>query len=396
MLVLLRTRTFGPILRMIYVIWKDISNYLFIYMLVLVSFAMLFASALWRIYQFSSIQLTMRTLFHWGIAGVDVSDITSRMLLASTLGILWTLISAVFMLNLLIAVLSCRYEQLAPQAQADYVCIVYQSYHQSRCDTDYASLVIAPAPFNFLTAPALPLYLLFPTHAPRINHFFTVLSYQVMFLAGLCIFTVYTAVISLWTYVLVPVALVKKGGWRGSLWVVPWGLAGPLYLLFLYFYSLPSFYHYAYFDDKEEEVQEPDLYRSLRDHLGRLARSAPSVLMPFDLLVTTLRQFPGAPLSLLPDSELSSARSTLQSGSIQVMSQTGAFLQSLTLLQWRKMRKLLMPFQSKADPKNPHNRVIDVARGYAFFCKFSGTPDRLKAANIQYVQTALYLAADFP
>jgi len=381
---------------MIYVIWRDIANYLFIYALTLVSFAMLFTSALWRIEEFSSVQLTVRTLFHWGIAGLDAGQISSRPWLASILGLIWTIISAVFMLNLLIAVLSSRYEQLAPQAQADYVCIVYQSYQQSRCDSDFGSLVIAPAPFNSLTLPALPLYLLFPTHAPRINRFFALLSYQVLFLVGFCVFTLYTGVVSVWTYLLMPVAMVKKGGWRRSFWVVPWVFAGPVYLLFLYFYSLPSFCRYVYYEEEEESTTELSIYRSMKEHLGRLICSIPPFPLSFELLVTTLRQFPGTPLSLLPDSELSSARSSLQSGSLNSSSQSSSFMQSLTLLQWRKMRKLLQPFQSLPDPRKPHQRLIDVPRAYEFFRKFSYKPERLRAANIQYVQIALQRTGEFP
>jgi hypothetical protein len=300
------------------------------------------------------------------------------------------------MLNLLIAVLSNRYEQLSPQAQADYVCIVYQSYLQSRCDSDFGSLVIAPAPFNFLTLPALPLYLLYPQKAPRINSFFSLFSYQVLFLVGLCAFTVYSALVSVWTYLLVPIVMVTKGGWRRSFWVVPWVFAGPAYLLFLYFYSLPSFCRYAYFEEQEENSSEGDIYRSMRDHLERLTNSIPPTLLPFDFLVTTLRQFPGTPLSLLADSQISSARSSIQSASVSASSQSGTFLQSLTTLQWRKMRKILLAFQSLPNPKDSNRKIIDVARASEFFRKFSHKPDRLKAANIQYVQIALQTSEDFP
>jgi hypothetical protein len=241
--------------------------------------------------------------------------------------------------------------------------------------------VIAPAPFNFLTLPALPLYLLYPQKAPRINSFFSLFSYQVLFLVGLCAFTVYSALVSVWTYLLVPIVMVTKGGWRRSFWVVPWVFAGPAYLLFLYFYSLPSFCRYAYFEEQEENSSEGDIYRSLRDHLGRLSRLVSVHLLPFNIILPTLSQFPGAPSALLADN---SAPSSARSSSVQ----SGTLVQSLSFLQWRKMTALLVPFKSlPVSPDKP--QLIDVLRTYKFFRSYHSVSPRLKAVNISYIQRAL-------
>ena len=386
MVVLLRTRTFGPILRMIYVIWKDVLNYLLIYMLALLSFSMLFTSTLWRVENFSSIQLSVRTLFHWGISGIDLEQISSRPALASTLGIIWTLISAVFMLNLLIAVLSSRYEELAPQAKADFVCIVYQSYHQTRCDSDYGCLVVAPAPFNFLTLPAIPLYLLFPQKAKAINNWFNFISFQVMFLAALVCFSAYCGAMLLAMYALVPILIVRRGGWRRSFMIVPWLLAGPVYMLFLWGLSYRHLYSYVYYQEPTGGDSEKDFYSRLTEHLRRLTERIGSGLVPFDEVIPSLRQFPGSIVSMGTSS--SSSGSISQRNSVKSGSSSSGFMQSLAGLQWKKIVKLLSPFASHAQVRNGV-KMIDVRRTYRFFKMFGDNPDRLRAANIQYVQKAL-------
>ena len=385
-IVLLRTRTFGPILRMIYIICKDISSYLFIYALTILSFSMLFASTLWRIPSFSSIPSTIRTLFHWGIAGLDLTQLNSKPELASVLGIGWTLISAVFMLNLLIAVLSARYEALVPQAKADFACLVYMSYNQARCDSQYGSIVIAPAPFNVLTLPAIPLYFFLPGKAAAINHFFSVLSYQVLFAAALLSFFLLQLFISPLIYLYVFLLTFKQFSLRKAIWPFIWLFSGPFYLVFLCGVSFKHLVKYLYYEAENDTEHDFDYIEDVHQLLNRVTfRSRDDVIIPLELLGAILKPFPHtSPLEFLRSSQSASSKSTPAAGIL---------VKSYFSIQWKKTMKLLDRFASvKEQDYLGGEKMINVTRTGEIFEQLRNAPRRLAAVNVGYTQKALIKA----
>ena len=250
--ILLFTRTFGPWIRMISVITKDIVVYLLIYLLAVLSFALTYVVLFRReVDYFGSIQLSVRTLFQWSVAGIDSTIFTAKEELGSVLAIAWAFVSSILLLNLLIAVLSSRFEALAPQVMADYASLMYQSYSQSRYKPPYGGLVVAPAPLNSFTAGLVPLYLLFPRTAPTLDPVFVLLSYQVWFLTGCALFLLYCLKSSLLAYFYIIVHRIKHHKQRkGSLLL--WVFLGPFYLLFLVCVSLLRFSRLMYRRDSED------------------------------------------------------------------------------------------------------------------------------------------------
>jgi hypothetical protein len=237
--ILTQTRTFGPWIRMIFIITKSTLTFLVLFVLVVLSFATGFVFLFRKDGEyFGSIQLSIRTLFQWSVGGIDTSIFTHREELGSILAIVWAFASTIILLNLLIAVLSARYEDLAPKITADYVSIMYQAYSQTRYTEPYGALIIAPAPFNFLTFPLLPLYLLFPKVAPKLDKWFVLGSYQVLFLAAVCLFACYAILISLFVYFHVCYDLISK---RRYLKLPIWLLLSPFYLVYLALISSKRF-----------------------------------------------------------------------------------------------------------------------------------------------------------
>jgi len=242
--ILTQTRTFGPWIRMILIVTKSTFTFLVLFVLVVLSFATGFVFLFRKDGEyFGSIQLSIRTLFQWSVGGIDTSIFTHREELGSVLAITWAFVSTIILLNLLIAVLSARYDDLAPKITADYVSIMYQAYSQTRYTDPYGALIIAPAPFNFLTFPLLPLYLLCPKVAPKLDKWFVLASYQVLFTAAVCLFVCYNCLLSLFVYFHVSYELLVRRHFRK---LPIWTLFSPLYLAYLALVSNKRFIREMY------------------------------------------------------------------------------------------------------------------------------------------------------
>jgi hypothetical protein len=238
MLTLLITRSFGPMIRMVFIVMGDVAVFLGIFLLAQVSFSIFAHSIFYMEPEFSDIWVSLRTLYQWSLGGIDFSVFTERAEWGSLLGVVWMFVSAVILLNLLIAVLSVRYEQLAPQCTADYVSSLYRQYSLTHYKEPYGALVMAPAPFAFLTLPLPPIYFFWPNLAKHINTAFVILTYQPLFLLGMLLFSLYSICYSILAYFFATAELIRHSKW-GKLCL--WLLLGPGYLVWLSLLSLIAY-----------------------------------------------------------------------------------------------------------------------------------------------------------
>jgi hypothetical protein len=301
--ILLQTRMFGPVLRMMYVIIKDVGVFLVLYGLMVFSFTVFFVPLFRRDAEyFGSIQIGFRTLFQWTVSGIDGSIFTYRDELGSFLTIVWALVSTILVLNILIAMLSTRYEQLSSQITSDYVSILYHSYQQTRYERPYGALIMAPPPFNLLHLTLVPLYLLWPGSTKRLDKTFVMLSYQVMFAMGSLCFGIYNLLLGFGAFWLVLWRVIRMEKLKTALL---WLLLGPVYLLYLEVLSFKYFTANMYYglpEDGEAELPA-DIYSPCLKFLESACSSHPtSLILPFADIETVLERFPT--LHKTPDLDL--------------------------------------------------------------------------------------------
>jgi hypothetical protein len=202
-LVLTITRQYGPILRMIQIIIIDVSKYLSVYFISICVFAVAANLLFFREgEQYETFSRSMITMFESSLGGFDFTVFAWRKYTGWVFLTVWIFFSAVILLNLLIAVLSSRYEEINPQANADYASLLYSYYTSSRYTPTYGALVIFTVPWNALLVPFVPL-LCFKRTAGKASFYLTHVSYLLLLVFTFGLFT-------LLNLVLIPYVYLKK------------------------------------------------------------------------------------------------------------------------------------------------------------------------------------------
>ena len=378
LLTLLITRSFGPMIRMVFIVMKDVGVFLCIFLVALVSFGVLAHCLFYIEPEFSDVFLSLRTLYQWSLSGVDFSVFSVRTDWGSVVGVVWMFVSAIILLNLLIAVLSVRYEELAPQCTADYVSAVYRQYSLTHYQEPYGALVMAPAPLTFLTLPLTPLYFFCPRSAKRINTAFVILTYQPFFMLGLLLFVIYTISYSIIAYFYAAANLARRFKW---LKLILWLTLGPGYLIWLGLSSLIAYTRLMYEADPPKMECLPI-----------------EVLHPVIKFLSTLRVFPvlqtedlRAILAKFPirSSEKVTVRERAFSA---VLTRVIPSQNRLSTIKRSQIKSLFEQFKSYRGTEEDEDKgMIDLGRMARIIKMYSARPDKLAAINIYSTQKALTL-----
>ena len=384
--ILLQTRLFGPVLRMMYVIIKDVGVFLVLYGLLVFSFTVFFVPLFRRDEEyFGSLQKGFRTLFQWTVSGIDGSIFTYREELGSFLTIVWALVSTILVLNILIAMLSTRYEQLSPQITSDYVSILYHSYKQTRYQAPYGALVMAPPPFNLFHLALVPLYLVWPGSAKRLDRLFVLLSYQVMFAIGSFCFAVYNLMLGFAAFWLALWKVVQTERGRRLGTVLLWFLAGPLYLLYL---EVLSFRHFAanmYSDLVEDQGAElyTDIYAPCLKFLESVcATHLTPLILPFADITAVLERFPT--LLKAPDLDLQKSAKRQVWAFAGVAARLYGSKITITKAKVGRMKEMFEQFKSPITAQNC-TETINLTRMLATLLAYKSNTQALTAFNLAFV-----------
>ena len=341
---------------------------------------------------FGSISLGIRTLFQWSVAGVDPTIFTNREELGSLLALAWAFVSTIILLNLLIAVLSSRFEALSPLVTADYVSLMYQSYSQTRYEPPFGALVVAPAPLNILTFWLVPIYTTWPEAATHLDPIFVILSYQVWFFIGSAVFALYCVLSSMVAYCYVVAQLARATKVRRKCGLLLWLPLGPFYLVFLSLLSYSRFAKEMYHSQVEAVPGIPTevLTPALR-FLSILSSRSKEVNCWVSLkdVESALAHFPRSKQPF--QSSTSLAAGTLfvkRSNPFKEVANRIYF--SKAQLTNQRSKSVIQFFQQFASycEKGELAR-IDVLRMKRLITKYRKAPEKLTALNISAVQAAL-------
>lgn len=379
--ILVQTKVFGPVVRMVYVIVKDVMAFLVLYGLLVFAFTVFFVPLFWRDTEyFGTIQVAFRTLLQWSVSGIDVSVFTYREELGSVLTVTWALMSTILALNILIAMLSSRYDELSPQITSDYVSILYYSYQQTRYQAPYGSLVMAPPPFNFTHLCLIPLYLVWPHTAKRLDTVFVVISYQVLFTIGGLLFIGYNLLLGCAAYFWV---LWKVKG-RCKV-MMQWVFCGPAYLLYVEIGALKCFARSMYTVAPTEQGDQlpDDVFFPCLHYLESLCVSPSDLVLPFHDVVAVLTKLPvSRPLDISAPAKLSG----------WTFSTVARRLYGIkTTLTKSKIRQILEFFEQFKSPSASGSSpdTINLTRMLRLLTSHKSNPRPLISLNLYFTLTAL-------
>ena len=388
--ILTQTRTFGPWIRMIFVIVKDILVFLVIYFLAVVSFAMTYIMLFRHDSDyFGSIQLSIRTLFQWSVGGIDSSIFTVRQELGSVLSITWAFVSTIILLNLLVAVLSSRFDELAPQVTADYVSLIYRSYTQTRYEPPYGSLVIMPAPFNVVSFPLVFVYLICPRIAVKLDRFIVVLSYQVMFFSGSILFLTYNVCAATVAYFFVFGQIMKSLNTKSAFEVVQWLFAGPPYLWYLIFISYTRFVKEMYREPEQVEDSIPsEVLLPAKKFIDKVCgQTRDTVTISLTDIEIAIAKFPHRKETSIKAQSISVSKFKANDHFRQVAERIYFSKSQLSSERSRGIFEFFAQFRSYS--KGNSSPTINLTRMSHLFSAYFHRPQKLAAINVYYVQKAL-------
>jgi hypothetical protein len=121
--VLITNRKSGPLIRMIYLMGKDISRFYIILFGIILCAAGVFCSIFndkTNGDQFKNFKFSFRTMFSSSLGGFDLSVFTEDRYFGEIIYGIFQLMTYVMMLNLLIAILTNVYEMLIDRVDAEY------------------------------------------------------------------------------------------------------------------------------------------------------------------------------------------------------------------------------------------------------------------------------------
>lgn len=234
-MIMLITKHFGPVVRAIGIIVVKAFKYIILFLLSVVAFSLVFYVLFYRQNEkFETIGKSFTVLFDFSSGNLDFDVFGDRRDLGAVLVCVWTFVSMITLLNIIVAFITNRYSSMEPEANADYASLLYTNYKATIYNESFNALVMFPVPTNILIVFLSPLYWLIP-NSKNINRVLMAVSYVQMLILALCIFTVYNII-------MIPIAYIKtifriisflRNERSYSLTLVKWIFLGPFYMLFL-------------------------------------------------------------------------------------------------------------------------------------------------------------------
>ena len=183
---------------------------------------------------YGSMTISMRTMFDLMLANYNHQDLGKSDTSHSILLIFHLVVSNVFLLNFLIAILSSVYEIMIKVGDFDFKANMYsyiEKYQIAMIDNQgYDEFVIHPSPINLSTLTLVPFY--FRSSNQRNIEFFPKLMFWSENMVMLAVFFVYLILLIPIVYVKMLYNLVKMTNFIQALWVIPiWIVWGIFYLL---------------------------------------------------------------------------------------------------------------------------------------------------------------------
>lgn len=274
--ILITTRTFGPFLRIIYLILGTMINF----MIIFACFNTISAQVFTLLFHstnpdFSAFFTSWVSLFMAAFSLYNFSNFSEAIYLGYILLILYVTVSNLMLLNLIVSIISHQYEEYEALADSENRAVLVLTYERIKWDDKYGLLILLPAPFNLLNIPFIfSLFLVPETRKAYYNKLFSQIAYIVIALANF-------SVLLIISFLCYPMALAKSyihsvyDGWSSFsanmiLYTCLYGLRRPFELLYYIFMDVTSFWKYCYVENDEQNEVEKKFFKMPKESIKYL------------------------------------------------------------------------------------------------------------------------------
>ena len=267
--ILLTYKQMGPVIRMIFSMAYLLLKYLLVIGMFLMFCAVIF-TAIFNTYspQFTSIPISIITLFGGFLNDFNLTDFEDKMVgFGSVMFMVYVCITAVLIVNLLIAVLANSYEKISTAVDASNRAVLIQFYKQYKWDEKYGFLIFLASPFSVINFAVLPIFFLHRGDMVKFNLFVTRIYYILFYFPFFVLpFMIYTVVLIPLSYIKGMVIMIKYQSklkvraYTKILYILKWIFFGLFFLLFVYFRDI-IYCFVVVFKDVDKRMSEYKMFK---------------------------------------------------------------------------------------------------------------------------------------
>lgn len=146
------TKTFGYVIKIIEIMIKELINFFLIFSIIILAFTLICYDLLDEShYKFSTFALSIRSLLEITYGQIFFDGFTQNEVLASVIITIFSVLSMIIMLNLLVAILSNAYSTINERSNLENANILYENYLIRKPDKFHSSLISFPPILNTLS-----------------------------------------------------------------------------------------------------------------------------------------------------------------------------------------------------------------------------------------------------
>lgn len=160
--ILVVTESYGPLLRIMYIMTIDMMTFLLVYFSALFIGAVIMAtlfSGCTSSSKFENFASSFLSLYRIGLGDFTITDYTRYFAFGAVLEGILVVLTNVMLFNVLIAILTVTYEREVEGEESKYRATLIKAYYRWRWDDDYGLLILMPSPITIFITAVLPLLL---------------------------------------------------------------------------------------------------------------------------------------------------------------------------------------------------------------------------------------------
>ena len=155
--ILMITESYGPLLRIMYLMAVDMMIFLLVYFGALFIGAVILTCIFYNVNpNFISFGMSIQTLYSMSLGSFDLTLFTSYTALGGILESIGVLVTSILLFNILIGLLTITYEREREGEESKYRTTLIKAYYKWRWDEDYGILILLPSPITIFTTLILP------------------------------------------------------------------------------------------------------------------------------------------------------------------------------------------------------------------------------------------------
>ena len=206
--ILLTWKNLGPVIRMIYLMAKLLVKYIIIYSLFIVCMSAVYTAIFFgSTNQFIDFTTSLITLITPFVQKFSTKDFDHNELFGSIMIMIYTTLTGIMLINLLIAVLSNVYDELSKQVDASHRAILINYHEKIQWNTEYGYIIFLPNPLNICNILMFPIQAIKGTSNKQSQIALNKLICKIYFL--LFYFPFIFVVFTIYTLLLLPFCYIK-------------------------------------------------------------------------------------------------------------------------------------------------------------------------------------------